>query len=398
MVTQPKTDSVVIGGGLVGGTLGVAFAQQGLSVTVVDRESQNNLLKPTLDGRTTFVSYGSRLIFDQLGIWEKVAPAAEPILTIRVFERGSPWAVYYDHQDVGDVPMGYIVENQVLRQGIFQRTQELNEHLNWIAPMDVAQTEYTPASAIVHLVNGDALKAPLVIGAEGRHSPTRDQAGLETVRWNYQQMALIAHVRHEKPHQGAAWEIFQPQGPFAILPLKACPTTGAFRSGIVWTGKPEDINHLLSLDDVAISKELQSLFPYFGDIHLSGQRWSYPLAAMVAKSVARPRLAIVGDAAHVIHPVAGQGVNLGWRDAQALAQAVGEAKRLGLDIGSENILRSYQRHRRLDAASILAMTDGMVRLFSNKSTILSFLRNAGLGAVNQTPPLKRRLMRRAMGL
>jgi 2-octaprenyl-6-methoxyphenol hydroxylase len=398
MVSPLKADVVIVGGGLVGGALGVALAQQEFSVVVIDREAPQDLLKPDLDGRTTAVSYGSKLIFDHLHIWGKVEHAAEPILDIRVFERGSPWAVYYDYRDVGDVPMGYIVENRILRQGIFSQAHEAQNRLSWIAPATVARTERNLEGAIIHLNDGRILKAPLLVGAEGRLSPTRDEAGLKAFRWNYEQMALIAHVTHEKPHKGSAWEIFQPQGPFAILPLRPCPTTGAYRSGIVWTGSSDDIHRLLDLDDAAISATLQDLFPYFGAIHLSGKRWSYPLGAMIAKETIGHRLVIVGDAAHGVHPVAGQGVNLGWRDAQTLADVLGKAKGLGLDIGSKSILHEYQSRRRLDTISILAMSDGMVRLFSNNSTILSFLRNTGLGVVNQIPPLKRQLMRRALGL
>lgn len=398
MVKPLGFDVVIIGGGLVGGTLAVALAQQNFKVAVIDRESPEELLKPDLDGRTTAVSYGSKLIFDQLGIWDKVEHAAEPILDIRVFERDSPWAIYYNHQDVGNAPMGYIVENRVLRQGIFQRAVELPDQLTWMAPASVAHTERNLESVIVELDDGNTLKASLLVGAEGRLSPTRDEAGIKTFRWSYDKMALIAHVTHEKPHQGSAWEVFQPQGPFAILPLRTCPTTGSYRSGIVWTGSPSDINQLLSLDDEEISAELQELFPYFGTIQVSGKRWSYPLSAMIAKGTVDHRLAIVGDAAHTVHPVAGQGVNLGWRDAQTLAKVLGKAKGLGLDIGSKSILQDYQGRRRVDTASILAMSDGMVRLFSNKSSVLSFLRNTGLGIVNQIPPLKRRLMRHAMGI
>ncbi len=398
MVRPSEMDVVIVGGGLVGGTLAVALAQQNFKVAVIDRESPEELLKPNLDGRTTAVSYGSKLIFDQLGIWNKVDHAAEPILDIRVFERDSPWAIYYDHRDVGDVPMGYIVENRVLRQGIFHRAAEVSDHLAWMAPTSVAHTERNLEGVVVELADGRTLKAPLLVGAEGRLSPTRDEAGIKTLRWSYEAMALIAHVSHEKPHQGSAWEVFQPQGPFAILPLRTCPTTGAYRSGIVWTGSPDDINRLLALDDAAISAELQDVFPYFGAIQVSGKRWSYPLSAMVARGTVDHRLAIVGDAAHTVHPVAGQGVNLGWRDAHTLAEVLGKAKRLGLDIGSKSILQEYQRRRRVDTASILAMSDGMVRLFSNQSSTLSFLRNTGLGIVNQVPPLKRRLMRHAMGV
>jgi len=238
MVNPLHMDVVIVGGGLVGGTLGVALAQQGFDVTVIDREFPEELLKPDLDGRTTAVAYGSKLIFDQLNIWAKVEHAAEPILDIRVFERDSPWAIYYDYRDVGKDPMGYIVENRILRQGIFHRAAELSENLTWLAPAEVIQNERNLDSVVVHLKDGRIVKASLLIGAEGRLSPIRDEAGIKTLRWSYEQMALIVHVHHEKPHQGGAWEIFQPQGPFAILPLRNCPTSGAYRSGIVWTGAP----------------------------------------------------------------------------------------------------------------------------------------------------------------
>lgn len=398
MVKARQTEVVIVGGGLVGGVLAVALGQKGCNVVIIDRESPEDLLQPDLDGRTTAVSYGSKLIFDQLGIWDKVDHAAEPILDIRVFERDSPWAIYYDYRDLGTVPMGYIVENRALRQAIFQRAAELENNLTWLAPANVVQTLRNPADVEVQLEDGMTIKAPLLVGAEGRLSPTREEAGIKTVRWSYEQMALIAHVSHEKPHQGTAWEVFQPQGPFAILPLRACPETGANRSGIVWTGSFEDVQRLLALDDAALSAELQELFPYFGSIQVNGKRWAYPLSAMVAKGTIDRRFAIVGDAAHTVHPVAGQGVNLGWRDAQTLAEVLGKGRSLGLDIGSKIILEDYQRRRRMDTLSILAMSDGMVRLFSNNSSILSFLRNTGLGIVNQIPPLKRRLMRHAMGI
>lgn len=398
MVKPLKADVVIVGGGLVGGTLSVALAQENFNVAVIDRESPDELLEPDLDGRTTAVSYGSKLIFEKLGIWEKVEHAAEPILDIRVFERDSPWAIYYDHRDVGGVPMGYIVENRVLRQGIFHRATELANQIAWMAPANVLQTTRNLGEVIIDLEDGRSLKSPLLVGAEGRLSPTRDDANLKTYRWSYEKTALIAHVRHEKPHLGTAWEIFQPQGPFAILPLRTCPHSGKHRSGIVWTGSPNDIKQLLKLDDETLSLELHELFPYFGTMEVSGKRWSYPLSAMVAKDTVDHRLAILGDAAHTVHPVAGQGVNLGWRDAETLADVLGKARSLGLDIGSMSILKDYQQRRRMDTLSILAMSDGMVRLFSNNSSILSFLRNTGLGLVNQIPPLKRRLMRHAMGI
>lgn len=398
MVGSLQVDVIICGGGLVGGVLAISLAQLGLEVAVIDRESSENLVKPELDGRTTAVSYGSQRIFAHMGVWSKVEHAAEPILNIRVFEHNSPWAVYYNHQDLGEMPMGYIVDNMTLRQGIFARARELSKYLHWIAPSQVSQAERNCEGVVVHLKDGRLLNASLLVGAEGRLSETRETAGLKMHKWSYEQVALIAHVCHELPHAGSAWEVFQSQGPLAFLPLRSCPVTGAHRSGIVWTGSEEDINRLLTLDDSTFSKELQALFPYLGTLKISGKRWSYPLYASIAPRIIDHRLVIVGDAAHTLHPVAGQGVNLGWRDAYELADAVSRAKRLGLDVGSKSILEPYQQNRRLDTASILAMSDGMVRLFSNKSSILSFLRNTGLGVVNQIPPLKRFLMRQAMGI
>jgi 2-octaprenyl-6-methoxyphenol hydroxylase len=398
MVKPISADVIIIGGGLVGGTLSVALAQHGFSVAVIDQVPIKELLKPEGDGRTTAVSFGSKLIFDSLGIWDFVEDSAEPILDICVFEQDSPWAIHYDHKELGHQPMGYIVENRILRQAIYHRAEQLSSTLRWLAPSEVKGIDFNQAFVTVHLVDGSLLKASLVVGAEGRTSPTRDGAGIKTRRWDYEQMALIAHAQHEKNHEGRAWEIFQPSGPFAILPMRDHPTTGKHQSGIVWTGSSDEIQRLLSLDDTVISQELLEIFPYYGHITLSGKRWSYPLSAMIAKETIKHRLAIVGDAAHTVHPVAGQGVNLGWRDAQTLADILGKARRLGLDIGSKSALADFQRRRRLDTMSILAMTDGMVRLFSNQSSILSFLRNAGLGAINQMPPIKRRLMRHAMGI
>jgi len=398
MVNSLAANVVIIGGGLVGGTLGIALAQQKFNVIIIDRETPESLLSPDVDGRTTAVSYGSKLIFDHWGIWEKIKTTAEPILDIRVFERHSPWAVYYDHRDIGSNPLGYIVENKLLRQGIFHRAHELQPYLRWLAPTQVEGTKRNPGNATIHLTDNRSINTMLIVGAEGRLSPTRDEAGLKTLGWRYGQTALIAHVCHEKPHQGSAWEIFQPQGPLAILPLQDCPVTKAYRSGIVWTGRQEDMNQLLELDDIVFSKELLKIFPYFGNLQTFGKRWVYPLSAMVAKQTVDHRLAIVGDAAHTIHPVAGQGVNLGWRDAKTLADVLNNAQKLGLDIGSKSVLQDYHRRRRLDTLSILAMSDGMVRLFSNESSILFCLRTTGLGVVNQISPLKRRLMRHAMGI
>lgn len=389
---------VIIGGGLVGGTLAIALANQGIKTTVIDRDPLNVITNPALDGRTTAISFGSQQIFTSLGIWEVIEPFSQPILDIRVFEKDSPWAIYYNHQDLGKDPMGYIVQNHIIRNAIAQKALSLSKKLEWLAPLEFKKSCYHPSHIEVELNDGVKHSAALLVGAEGRNSPTRRQANIKTTTWEYGQNALVVHVTHEKPHDGVAWEIFMPQGPLAFLPLLDCPLTGRHRSGIVWVDSKDNINSLLSASDQDLSKTLLAHFPFYGEISISGQRWSYPLSALKVDKLIDKRFAIVGDAAHVVHPIAGQGVNLGWRDARALANVIIDAQKLGLDIGSDTILKNYQKQRKLDHLSVLGLTDGINRLFSNNSSALHFLRNTGFALVNNTKPLKRFLMKKAMGL
>jgi len=391
-------DAIIIGGGLVGGVAAIAMASKGLHVAVVDRDTRESLLDPKLDGRTTAVSYGSQQIFEKLNIWAGAAHDAEPILNIKVCEGDSPWGVYYHHTDVGDHPMGYIVENRTLRQAIFDRAEAMADCITWIAPAELTDTRREAHQVVVTLADGQELLAPVLVGAEGRASPSRQAAGIRTQSWSYDQKALVCIVEHELPHEGTAWEIFYPDGPVAFLPLKNHPETGAHRSGIVWTQSPSTIERLLKMSDGELAAHMESQFPHYGDLKPTGQRWSYPLGAQVAYQYCDHRYVMVGDAAHVMHPVAGQGVNLGWRDAAELAEFLGAAKRTGADLGSLTLLEAYQRQRRPDMASLVAMTDGMIRLFGNDKSSLHFLRNTGLGVVNAIPPLKRKLMRQAMGM
>lgn len=392
-----STDVIISGGGLVGGTLAVALASAGVKVVVIDRDTPEALLDPKLDGRTTAVSYGSQQMFEVLGIWPDLVGVAEPILDIRVFESGSPWAVYYDHKDVGSHPMGYIVENRSLRQAIFRKAEELSSLITWIAPGEIENREMSETFVEI-TVEGRVIKAPLLVVAEGRFSPTRQKAGIQTTGWQYSQTALVCHMTHDQPHKGVAWEIFFPEGPFAILPLPDCPETGKHKSGLVWALPTEIAQEMMEKSDEELSKDLTGAFPHYGSLKVIGQRWSYPLSAMIADEFIHKRMAVIGDAAHVVHPVAGQGVNVGWCDAATLAEVIVEARRGGADIGSQTVLNQYKRLRRLDTLSVLGMCDGMVRLFSNRSSILHFLRNTGLGIVNVLPPLKRLLMRKAMGV
>jgi 2-octaprenyl-6-methoxyphenol hydroxylase len=394
---EPIVDVIISGGGLVGGTLSVALAQAGVKVLVIDRETQDSLLDPKLDGRTTAVAYGSQQMFFSLGMWGDIKKGAEPILRIKAYEAQSPWHISYDYRDVGEKPLGYIADNRTLRQGIFKRVNDFSENIIWKAPHVMDSFERSPYGVTVN-VAGETYKAPLLVVAEGRQSPTRDQVGIQVKKLSYNQTALVFWIRHTTPHEGCAWEIFYPKGPLAVLPMPVCPETGLARSGIVWMVPSAEAADYLALETKTLSEKFSSLFPHYKNIEVVGKIWSYPLSAQIAERLIDSRVALVGDAAHGIHPVAGQGVNIGWRDVAALAEVVVDAKRMGLDLGSETVLTRYQRWRRFDNLATLGMSDSMVRLFSNNSTILHFLRNAGLGIVNQISPLKRLLMKQAMGI
>lgn len=392
-MTALKSEVIIIGGGLVGATLAIGLASRKIAVTVIDREDPESQFIPQKDGRTTAVSYGSQQIFDKLGAWDAMASYAQPIWEIRVFEGGSPWTVDYDHKDLGPNPMGYIVENRILRQALYGR-RDL-PHLNWIAPNTVKSVDYGPQKATLTLQDDQTVEGALVVGAEGRLSPTRNQSSICTKTWDYSEHALVTHLIHEKPHNGTAWEIFLPDGPLAILPMLD-DESGKPRSGIVWAKSRK--HDWASWSDQELALNIQEHFPFYGKMKICNQRWTYPLSALMVDSIIDHRMVLVGDAAHGVHPIAGQGVNLGWRDADALVKCLVDAKSLGLDIGSHTVLENYQKERKRDHRAVLLMTDGINKLFNNSSSVLHFVRNAGFAAVNHIKPLKRFLMKKAMGL
>ncbi len=384
---------VVVGGGLVGLSLGIATAEAGLDTLVVDREDPAVTLAESYDGRASAIAYGSQQILSGLGLWGKIAAAGvAPILEIRVADDNAPLFLHYDHREVGDHPLGWIVENIVLRRALLARVAEL-PHLTHAAPQSVAGVERTPTGALVRLVGGHAIRARLVAAADGKTSPLRKAAGIRTIEWSYPQTGIVTTVKHEKPHRGVAIEHFMPAGPFAILPL-----TGN-RSSLVWTERADLAPHILAMNEADFTDELRRRFgDFLGAVEPVGPRWSYPLMFLHAENYVAERLALVGDAAHVIHPIAGQGLNLGLRDVAALAEVLVDARRLGLDIGDAEVLRRYERWRRLDNWMLSAVTDGLNRLFSNTIPPVKLARDLGLAAVNQVPPLKRLFMRHAMGV
>jgi 2-octaprenyl-6-methoxyphenol hydroxylase len=391
----PMTDDVellVAGGGLNGMLLGIACADAGLRVAVIDRQNPAAMLDEAFDGRASAIAYGSKLVLDATGVWSQIAAEAEPIREIRVADDDSRLFLHYDHRDLDvDDPLGYIVENRVLRRAFFARARDLPS-LRLLAPRTVEAVARDDASAIATLGDGSRVAARLVAAADGKESPLRRAAGIRTVEWRYRQIGIVTTVAHERPHAGIAVEHFLPAGPFAILPM-----TGN-RSSIVWTEDAALAPHLLKLPDAEFAAELAARFgDFLGAIEPVGPRWAYELSLMQAERYTARRLALVGEAAHVIHPIAGQGLNVGIRDVAALAEAIIDARRLGLDIGDDPVLERYQRWRRLDAILLAGVTDGLNRLFSNTVAPVKLVRDVGLAAVNRLPPLKRVLMRHAMG-
>ena len=395
-------DVLVVGGGMVGLTLAAALGGVGLRVAVVDRTDPAHLLDAAFDGRTSAIAHGSKRALDAIGLWPALAPDAEPILDIRVSDGASPLFLHYDHREVG-APLGYIVENRAIRRTLFAHLRGL-ANVTLKAPMSVAGLETRPGAVEATLGDGTAVRAALAVGADGPRSWLRRRAGIALAEWRYKQTGIVCTMAHERPHRGIAHERFLPAGPFAVLPMTddasvAAGRLGRHRSSIVWTEREELAPAMLELDDDAFSDELAERFgDHYGAVRVAGPRWSYPLALHHAESYVAPRLALIGDAAHLIHPIAGQGLNLGLRDVAALAEAVVDAGRLGLDIGAADVLARYQRWRRFDNTVLIAATDGLNRLFSNDVPAVRLARDLGLGAVNRVPPLKRFFMRHAMGV
>ena len=389
---KASCELAVVGGGLVGMTLAIACAEAGLDVVLLDREEPRHMLEATFDGRASAIAYGSQQGLAAIGLWAKLTAAAEPIREIRVADGESRLFLHYDHRELGEHPLGFMVENRALRLALLQRAAELPRLRHW-APRAVTRAERDTAGARLELADGGTLRAELVAAADGMASPLREAAAIKCVRWSYPQTGIVTTVEHARPHGGVAVEHFLPAGPFAILPLSGN------RASIVWTERADLAPRMMALSESDFASELGERFgDFLGALRPIGPRWSYPLAFQHAERYVVPRLALVGDAAHVIHPIAGQGLNLGLRDVMALAECLVDARRLGLELGDPQALARYERWRRFDNWLLSAVTDGLNRLFSNALPVLATGRDLGLAAVDRVAPLKRLFMRHAMGL
>tara|TARA_B100000676_G_scaffold308989_1_gene371248 strand:- start:3008 stop:4219 length:1212 start_codon:yes stop_codon:yes gene_type:complete len=390
-MTTERFDIAVVGGGMVGLTLALGLEGVGARVAVIERASLTDMAEASFDGRGSAIAAGSQRILDGTGLWELLQADAEPILDIRVADGASQLFLHYDHREVGEGPLGWIVENAHIRRA-FAQAVALSDVIVF-ENTALADARFEARSTTLELVDGRTVDATLAIAADGRQSALRKLAGIEAVRWSYPQTGIVCAVTHEAPHHGIAHEHFLPSGPFAILPMTRN------RSSIVWTERNDLAPAILELDDDDFSAELKRRFGGFlGDVRVGPQRWAYPLSVVHARDYVAPRVAAVGDAAHAIHPIAGQGFNLGLRDVAALAEIIVDRLRLGLDPGDTEALMRYQKWRKPDNMMMIAATDSLNRLFSNDIAPVRMARDTGLALVNQLPPLKRVLMRHAMGL
>jgi 2-octaprenyl-6-methoxyphenol hydroxylase len=394
MDTAP-IDIAIAGGGMVGLTLALALAQGGLRVAVADPLTRAQMEDETFDGRVAALAFASVRMLKVLGVWERLEKNAQAIDDILVNEgtlgRGpTPFSLHFDHREIGE-PLGHIVENRHIRKALFAAVAD-EGRIAFYPGTSATALAINQDRALLALSDGKSIASPLVIAAEGRDSPLREAQNIGTVGWDYGQTGIVTTVAHERPHRGVAYEQFLPTGPFAILPM-----TGN-RASLVWTERTAEAQRIVALPEAEFTAELIRRFGnHLGDVAAIGPRWSYPLRLHLARTYAKDRFALAGDAAHTIHPLAGQGLNLGLKDVAALAETVLDAARLGLDFGRLDVLKRYERWRRFDSFALAAVTDSLNRLFSNDFPPLRLARDLGLGAVDRIAPLRRFLMRHAGG-
>jgi 2-octaprenyl-6-methoxyphenol hydroxylase len=392
-----KTDVVIVGGNYSGLSLAVALGAAGIDVIVLERGPKK---RAAFDGRTLALSFRSMQLLEKARVAASIIKNACPILDIRVADDNSSASLDFDHADVGDHPFGWIVENHLFHHALEKRLRAL-KHVHIITSAHVGHMECDEARAHTTLENGRVLDAALIVGADGRNSWCRKAAGIPTYGWNYRQTAIACVIRHSAPHKNIAVEHFHPGGPFATLPMTddARNQHLRHRSSVIWTEKTAVAESLMQQDERAFTQSLQAkVEDWLGTVELAGRRFAYPIALQHAERYTAPRLALIGDAAHSIHPIAGQGFNLGMGDIAVLVDELIRAARLGLDPGNAETLRRYEKRRKFDNGNMVLMTDGLVRLFSNAVPPIAGARRLGLTTVHHMSPLKRFFMRTAMGL
>ncbi|MGR3713046.1 MAG: FAD-dependent monooxygenase [Shimia sp.] len=391
------SDILIAGGGLNGPALALALSRAGFSVTVVDARPAPQRAGDNFDGRGYALALASKRLLAALGIWDAVAPNAQPMLDIKVSdgragEGPSPFFLHFDHAELEEGPMGYMLEDRYLYRA-FQTAIENDPAITLLAETSVIDQATDATGATATLSIGKTHRARLLVGCDGRQSGVAQRAGIKRTGWAYGQTALVCAIAHERPHNGVAHQFFMPPGPLAILPLPGN------MSSIVWSETDANAARIHALSDEDYLAILRPRFgDFLGEISLAGGRFTYPLGLTVANHFVADHVALVGDAAHGMHPIAGQGLNAGLRDVAALAQILTEAKARGEDIASIQVLERYQEWRRFDTSALVAATDMTNKLFSNDNPLLRLGRDIGMGLIGAVPALRRSFMREAAGL
>jgi 2-octaprenyl-6-methoxyphenol hydroxylase len=391
------TDIAIVGGGLNGTALALALAGAGLRVSVVDAQPAAPRTLDGFDGRSYALALTSVRLLEGIGVWDHVAEHAQPMLEIKVTdgragEGPSPFFMHFDHAEIEEGPMGHMVQDRHLRRALMTAVAQADgvEILN---SNEVIAQQPDSTGITLTLASGATLRARLCVGADGRRSGTATRAGIKRTGWAYNQTALVCAVEHALPHHGIAHQFFMPPGPLAILPL-----TGN-RSSIVWSETTQNAARIHALPDAEYLDVLRPRFgDFLGDIALAGARYTYPLGLSLAHDMVAERVALLGDSAHGVHPIAGQGLNAGFRDIAALCEVIVDARRRGEDFGAGGTLVRYQEWRRFDNATLALATDSFNRLFSNDNALLRMMRDVGMGVISALPGLRRTFIREAAGL
>lgn len=399
-------DTIVIGAGFIGLTVSYLLSQYGIKSLIIDKQDLKLTTTLSYDGRTIALSHATSKLYQQIGLWDKMRSYVEPIKKIKVQDSKlgqdpSKLSLFFDvdHiEDAGDdIAMGYIIENHVFRQALLEACVQ-DKNITLLAPASVQSLHTTEEKAVVEIDNHGFFESKLLIGADGRFSFARKLMDIACQKETYAQSAIVSIIEHEKSHENIAYENFMSSGPFAILPMKDHPETGKHRSSIVWTDDTDKVQHFMHLPYERFQDQIAMRFgDFLGKVHSSEQRWSYPLTLIQAEKYTKERFCLLGDAAHAIHPIAGQGFNLGIRDVASLVELIVEQQKLGLDIGSEAVLSQYETWRKRDCQLMIFMTHSLNQFFSNNSPLLRGVRRIGLSLVNRMPPVKNFFMRYAMG-
>ncbi|KWV90744.1 FAD-dependent monooxygenase [Erythrobacter sp. YT30] len=389
-------DLLILGGGLVGMALALAAAKKGLSSHVIDRADPAELTAEGFDDRATAISTASWHLFSNIGIADGLEEFACPIASIAVTDQNRPGRLDFIPGE-GEGTLGRMFPNRRLRLALFEAADK-EPLINWVAKAEIVERQRSEFGVAAVLSDDRKLKGRLMIAAEGRGSPTRDGAGITIAKWDYHHRAIIAGLTHSKPHDNVAWEIFYPAGPFALLPLND-DADGTHRSSLVWTVSEADGKAVMKLGDRAFLAEIQErMGDVLGEVKTVGTRSSWPLGFHHTAKITGERLALIGDAAHGIHPIAGQGLNLGLRDVGALVEVLADGARIGLDPADAQLLKRYENWRGLDSFMVALATDGLTRLFGVPGKTASAMRRFGMASVQRMDPLKTFFMDEARGV